>query len=219
MKKLALLIVLIALATGCHKIHDEIIGSGKLKKEKRSVGAFTSIATEGAFDIKVVCQQPQDVEISGDDNILPLVSTEVTNNVLHIKSSRSYSTSESVTLKISVADLAGIHSDGAGTIEISGLKNDKFEIDINGAPTVSAAGETKELKIDANGAGKIDTHKLRAARVEVASKGVSAVEVYAGEQLDVNITGPSHVSYRGNAVVKKNVMGPGSVEKKESEGS
>lgn len=219
MKKLALLIVLIALGTGCHKIHDEIAGSGKLKKEKRSVGAFTSISTEGAFDIKVVCQQPPDVEISGDDNILPLISTEVTNNVLHIKSSRGYSTAEPVTLKISVADLAGIHSDGAGTIEISGLKNDKFEIDVNGAPTISASGETKELNIEANGAAKIDTHKLRAARVEVKSKGVSAVEVYAAEQLNVNISGPSHVSYRGNAVLKKTIMGPGSVEKKESEGS
>ena len=67
--------------------------------------------------------------------------------------------------------------------------------------------------------GKIDTHKLHAARVEVDSKGVSTVEVYAGEQLDVTVSGPSHVIYQGNAVVNKTVNGPGSVEKKESEGS
>ena len=219
MKKFALLLFLIALGAACHGIHHGVLGSGKLLKEKRNVDSFTSISTEGAFDIEVVCQKPQEVEISGDDNILPLVSTEVSNNVLHVRSLRNYSTSEPITLRISAPDLVGIHSSGAGTIEVSGLKNDRFEIDVNGAPTIKASGETKALKIDANGAGKIDTHKLRAARVEVDSKGVSGVEVYAAEQLDVTVSGPSHVIYRGNAVVNKTVHGPGSVEKKESEGS
>jgi hypothetical protein len=99
------------------------------------------------------------------------------------------------------------------------LKNEKFEIDANGAPSIRAAGETKLLIIDANGAGNIDTHRLRAARVEVDSKGVSTVEVYAGEQLDATVSGPSNVIYHGNPVVHQTVNGPGSVEKKESEGS
>ncbi len=219
MKKLGLLIVLIALGTACHGIRHGVRGSGKLLKEKRNVGSFSSISTEGAFDIKVVCQKPQEVEISGDDNILPLVTTEVSDSVLHVRSLRNYSTSEPLTLTISAPDLVGFRSSGAGTIEVSGLKNDRFEIDVNGAPTISASGETKALKIDANGAGKIDTHKLRAARVEVESRGVFGVEVYAMEQLDVTVSGPSHVTYRGNPVVNKTVHGPGSVEKRESEGS
>ena len=219
MKKFALLLFVIALGAACHGIHRGVLGSGKLLKEKRNVGSFNSISTEGAFDIEVVCQKPQDVEISGDDNILPLVTTEVSNNVLHVRNLRDYSTSQPITLRISTPDLVGIHSSGAGTIEVSGLKNDRFEIDVNGAPTIKASGETKALKIDTNGAGKVDTYKLRAARVEVESKGVSGVEVYAAEQLDVTVSGPSHVTYRGNPVVNKTVHGPGSVEKKESEGS
>jgi hypothetical protein len=218
-KRLALLLLVIALGAACHGIHRGVLGSGKPLKEKRNVGSFNSISTEGAFDIEVVCQIPQEVEISGDDNILPLVSTEVSNNVLHVRSLRNYSSSEPLKLRISVPDLVEIHSSGAGTIEVSGVKNDRFEIDVNGAPTIKASGETKAVKIDANGAGNIDTHKLRAARVEVESKGVSAVEVYAAEQLDVTVSGPSHVIYRGNPVVHKTVHGPGSVEKKESEGA
>jgi hypothetical protein len=218
-KRSILLTILIALGAGCHVIHDEIPGSGKILKEKRNVGSFASISTEGAFEIVVVCQKPQGVEIEGDDNILPLVSTEVTNNVLHIKNLQSYSVREPITLRISVPDLEGISASGAGTIEISGLKSEKFEIDATGAPTIRASGETRVLKVDASGAGKIDAHRLHAARVGVDSKGVSRVDVYAAEQLDVTISGPSHVIYEGNAVVNKTVNGPGSVEKKESEGS
>jgi hypothetical protein len=218
-KKIVLLIGLILLGAGCHRFHDEVAGSGKLQREKREVSSFTSVSTEGAFDIKIVCQKPHSLEIEGDDNILPLVSTEVSNNVLHVRNLRGYSVSEPITLRISAPDLEGIYSSGAGTVEVSGVKNEKFEIEANGAPTIKASGETKVLKIDANGAGKIDTHKLRAAQVEVDSKGVSRVEVYAAEQLDVTVSGPSHVIYEGDAVVKRRINGPGSVEKKENEGS
>ena len=218
-KLLLLVVVVLSLGAGCRMIHDEIAGSGKRQKEKRDFGPFSSISTEGAFDITIACQKPQSLEIEGDDNILPLVSTEISNNVLHIRNLRGYSVSEPITLSISMPDLEGISASGAGTIEVSGLKNEKFEIDANGAPTIKASGETKVLKIDANGAGKIDAHRLRGARVEVDSKGVSRIEVYAAEQLDVTVSGPSHVVYQGDAVVNKTVNGPGSVEKKESGGS
>jgi hypothetical protein len=218
-KRIVLLMVLISLVTGCHRIHNKIAGSGKLQKQKREVSSFNSISTEGAFDIEIVCQKPQSLEIEGDDNVLPLVTTEVSNNVLHIKNLRGYSVSDPITLRISAPDLEGISASGAGTIEISGLKNEKFEIKANGAPTIRASGETRGLNIDTNGAGKIDTHKLRAAQVVVDAKGVASVEVYAAEQLDVTVSGPSHVIYVGNAIVHKTVNGPGSVEKKESGGA
>jgi hypothetical protein len=86
-RKTYFLLWLIFLFAGCHfQIHDEITGSGVRQKQKREVTTFTSIATEGAFEIDVVCQKPQSVEVEGDDNLLPLITTEVSNNVLHIRS-------------------------------------------------------------------------------------------------------------------------------------
>ena len=218
-KKLVVLVALLLLASGCHGLHTGVRGSGNIQKQKREVGSFTSITTAGAYDIEVVCQQSLSLEIEGDDNVLPLVTTEVSNNVLHVSSIRHYSVSKPITLRISVPDLEGISSSGAGKIEVSGLKNDKFVVDASGAPTLKIAGETKVLNIDASGAGSIDTHKLRAAQVVVDSKGVSTVEVYAGQQLDVTVSGPSNVRYEGNPVVKKTINGPGSVEKKEAGGA
>jgi len=220
MKNFTLLLLSLALLTGCHhRLHDEVRGSGNIQRETRAVNAFTSISTEGAFEIEVVCQKPQSVEVQGDDNILSLISTEVTNNILHIKSLRSYSVSEPVVLKIAVPDLVGISASGAGSFVVNGVNNDKFDIDANGAPSIRISGETKALTIDASGAGKIDTHKLRAPRVEVDAKGVAKVEVYASEQLDVTVSGPSHVVYQGDPVVRQTIHGPGSVEKKVTEAS
>lgn len=219
MKRILLIILLISLGTACHRLHDQVNGSGNLLKEKRETGTFNSISTEGAFDIEIVCQKPQSLEIEGDDNILPLISTEVSNNVLRIRSLRGYSVSQPLSLKIFLPDLVAVSASGAGKLVVSGLKNEKFEIDANGAPTIRASGDTKVLSIDANGAGKIDTHNLRAANVQVDSKGVASVRVYASQQLDVTVSGPSRVIYEGDAVVHQTINGPGHVEKKESEGS
>jgi hypothetical protein len=99
------------------------------------------------------------------------------------------------------------------------MKNEKFEIDANGAPTIRVSGETKLVDIDTNGAGRIDTHKLRAAKAIVDTKGVSRVDVRAADQLDVTIAGPSHVIYEGDPVVNKTIRGPGNLERKASQGS
>lgn len=214
------LLVLMSLVAGCHHgMLGGVSGSGNRQKQKRDVASFSSISTSGEFEIDIVCQQPVGLEVEGDDNILALVGTEVSNNVLHIKNLRSYSVSDPIKLRISVPNLEGIAVNGAGKIEVSGMKNEKFEIDANGAPTITVSGETKLVDIDINGAGKVDTHKLLASKAIVDSKGVSSVDVRAADQLDVTVNGPSHVSYEGDPVVNKKVNGPGSVEKKLSQGS
>ena len=217
-RKTYLLLALLSLFAGCHfQIHDEIKGSGVRLKQKRAVASFNSIATEGAFDIEVVCQKPESVEVEGDDNLLQLITTEVSNNVLHIRSNRSFSVNDPIKITISAPDLQGISAKGAGKFDIAGIKNEKFEIDANGATTIKVAGETKLIDIDSNGAGKVDAHRLRAARGVVDVKGVARVDVNVSEQLDVTVSGPAHVTYQGDPVVNKTIHGPGSVEKREPE--
>ena len=217
MKKIALLLLLVSLGTACHRgFMNQVSGSGNRQKQKRDVASFTSVSTNGAFHIEVVAQKPLALEIEGDDNILPLVNMEVSNNVLHIKPGQNYSVREPIIIRIAVPNLEGITSNGAGKIDVEGLKNEKFEIGLNGATAIRVSGETKLVNIDTNGAGKIDTSKLRAARAVVESKGVSTVEVHAADQLDVTVSGPSSVIYSGDPVVNKTVNGPGSVQKKAS---
>ena len=217
MKKFVLLIFLIVLVAGCRNMmHHSVAGSGNRKTEKRNVPAFTSISTEGAYDIEVVQGTQPSLEIEGDDNILPLITTEVSNNVLHIKNSPGYSTRKPIALKISTPSLDGISASGAGKIDVSGLKSEKFELEANGAPRITVSGETKVLEINTNGAANIDTHKLRADRAVVDSNGVSKIELHAADELDVTVSGPSNVIYHGDPHVKQSVNGPGSVTKSDS---
>jgi len=200
---------------GCHfGVH----GSGVRKTEKRDLPSFTAIETTGAFEVQVTCQKPASFEIEGDDNILPLIQTEVRNGVLHVSSTRRYSTRNPIALRITVPDLASVSSTGAGRFRVSDLKNESFEIHSTGAALVIVEGQSDNVKISSTGAGRIDTHDLRASKVEVTVTGVAAVDVYASDQLDVNVSGAGRVTYSGDAKVNKHVSGAGEVTRKQESG-
>ncbi|MDQ1638513.1 MAG: hypothetical protein QOF62_1852 [Pyrinomonadaceae bacterium] len=218
-RKTYLLLALVTLFAGCHFQVHGIKGSGVRLKQKREVASFNSISTDGSFDIDIVCQKSQSIEVEGDDNLLQFITTEVSNNVLHIDSNRSFSVNDPIKITISLPELQHISVDGAGKFDIADVKGEKFEIDTDGAANIKVSGETKLIDIDSNGTGKIDAHKLRATRGVVEAKGVARVDVNVAEQLDVTVSGPSHVTYRGDPVLNKTVHGPGSVEKKEAEAS
>jgi PBP1b-binding outer membrane lipoprotein LpoB len=221
MKKLALLLLIALLVTGCHHggMLNEVRGSGKRELQKREVSPFTSISTEGAFTIEVTCQKDLALEVEGDDNILNLVTSEVRNNVLRLSNNGHYSTSEPVKFKIAVPNIEALKVSGAGKIDIKGMNNEKFVINSDGAPTITASGTTKLVDIHTNGAGKIDANSLHAARAVVNTNGVTQVEVDVKEQLDATVNGPASVTYKGDPVVNKHVNGPGKVERRASEGA
>jgi hypothetical protein len=197
----------------------EVKGSGNRQTQKREIAPFTSISAEGAFTIEVVCQKDVGLEVEGDDNVLPLVTTEVSSNVLHLNNSKSYAVNQPIVVRISVPNLEGLTVNGAGKLDITQLENERFEIDANGAPSINVSGSTKLVDIDTNGAAKIDTHNLRAARAVVDSKGVSKIDLGVSDQLDVTVSGPSQVTYRGDPVVNKTIHGPGKIEKRRNEGA
>ncbi len=210
----AMMIVLVAISA-CH-IGSKVVGSGVRKTEKRDLAPFKAIDVQGALDIQATCQKPESFEIEGDDNILPLIQSEVRDGVLYLRALKSYRSSKGLSIRITVPNLESIKTTGAGEFRVQDLKNEKFDLRSTGAPTITASGESKSVEIHATGAGVIDIHRLHAEKANVSSSGAAKIEVYASEQLDASVSGAGDVSYSGDPkVVNKNVMGAGSVSKRE----
>jgi hypothetical protein len=219
MKRIAIsLTVALSLVLALSACLGGVHGSGVRKTEKRDLPDFTSIETSGAFDVRVGCQQPASVAIETDDNLLPLVQTEVRDGVLRISTTKGYSSSGGIVVRITTPDLISVKSTGAGKFNIAGVKNDSFEMRSTGAATMVASGQSKSVKISSTGAGEIDAHDLRASTADVSVTGAASVDVYASDQLDVTVSGAGRVTYGGNPKVNKRVSGAGQVTKKESSG-
>lgn len=212
-KIFALLLLGLGLSlTGCN-FERGLAGSGVRKTEKRDLKSFGAIDTTGAYTVDVTCQKAASVEVEADDNILPLIKTEVRDGILFVSNTQPYHSSRTVSLRITLPELNSVANHGAGQLKIVDANSSDLKIDSTGAASVDAAGTAKSVEISSTGAGEIDTSKLHAGNVKVEVSGAASVSVYASEQLDVNVSGASHVSYSGNPkTVNKHVSGIGSVD-------
>src|SRR6266853_3313510 len=102
-RKIVVLLLLaggLALA-GC-KLHRGIAGSGVRKTEKRDLKSFNAIDTTGTYEIDVTCQKPASFEIEADDNILPLIKTEVRDGILFLSNDQPFHSAKPASLRITL---------------------------------------------------------------------------------------------------------------------
>jgi putative autotransporter adhesin-like protein len=197
---ISLSIALVIGLAGCSLIGttDRVKGSGVIKTEKKSLAPFASLEVSCQGSIQVHAQKQEGLEISGDDNIIPLITTEVNNGTLYIRSSKEYNPRDKLEIIVSATDLKRLVFSGAGEANLSNVKNDRMEIALTGAGSLTASGETKEADITLSGAGSVDAKNLHAINAKVNSTGIGNVEIYVTGQLDAKTSGVGEINYYGS---------------------
>lgn len=192
-------------------------GSGVAKTETRQVGEFQRIHVEGAgtLDVEVRSGQPSHLlEVTADDNLLGLITTEVTDGVLEVSPAISMSPSSGLRLKVAVPVLAGIHLEGANHLNLNIESSAGFDLRLEGAGRVRAAGKVGSLKLHSEGAGNIDAAELLAGAVDVHIEGAGKARVHATESLKAWIEGAGVITYSGEPkTVERNIEGIGRIKK------
>ena len=92
---------LLVASAGCNPIgmSSNVKGSGIAKTEKRAMAPFDSLDVKYVGLLEVHSQGQKSLEISGDDNIIPLITTEVKNGTLYIRSTKGYSPRQKLLLQ------------------------------------------------------------------------------------------------------------------------
>ncbi len=193
---------------------DQVVGSGNSVTETRQLAEFDEIEFRVAGDFKVtIAEKPTPLAIDADDNILPLITTEVVDGRLIVDSKRPFKTKHSPDFKVSVTDLNRLIVQGAGDMTVRGLDNYKFRLDINGAADVRLSGKSDELKIVVNGSGDVHAYELSARQTDISIAGSGDVRVSTSETLEVSIAGSGDVKYKGKPTVRKSIVGSGDVRR------
>src|SRR5215471_8038919 len=102
-------------------------GSGNAKTEPRSVPAFTAVDIAGPIDADIANGPEPRVEITGDDNIVPLITTDVHGDRLQIGTRKNIRPSVHLIAKITVPRLTGLGLTGSGDITAHGIQSDAGE--------------------------------------------------------------------------------------------
>lgn len=187
-------------------------GSGNIQTEKRTVSDFQAIDVGGVFIVEVTAQKDFSVEVEADDNLLPLIKTELDGETLHIETEKKLSSRNPIRIKISAPDINKLELSGASKVSILNVDNDSLRIDSSGASKISLEGKTKTLIVDMSGASKLTADNLTAGNVSVDASGASCATVSVLDELKIDLSGASKVVYFGNpSHLEKKTSGASSV--------
>ncbi len=190
-------------------------GSGNVATEVRNLSGFTGVDVSGVFQVEITAQKDFSVQVEADDNLLPLIKTEVSDGILHIKAERRISTENGLKIRISAPDIAKINASGVSRVSIADIDNAELSSYTSGASKVTINGVTTKLSAEVNGASTLDAEGLRANIADVDASGASSASVFATAELRTEASGASKVRYAGNpAKTEKNASGASSIREK-----
>ncbi len=210
----AVFVVLASVAlVACNLAGASVKGNGKARAEQRTVPAFEALSVSGALEIAVTVGGTQSIEITGDDNVLPIIRTRVIKGALVIDSKEGYSTKTPLRVRITTPKLGSLTSSGACSGTIAGISGERFTVDASGASSFELTGAAERLALEVSGSGNIQARKLSAPTVIASVSGAGQIEVTATSTLSASVSGAGSIDYWGKpATVNRSVSGAGSIE-------
>jgi len=234
----AVSIVTAILTTGCIVISlngcgmKTVKGSGNLVTEKRQLSDFNQISLQGTGKVTLSKGDRQYLKIRTDDNVMPLIETDVRNGKLEISHSRWNLRPTTLEYFITVKDLKGASISGSGDIsgkdrfvsddfytDVSGAGNISLELDvaqldsnISGSGSIQLRGKANSYDASITGSGKVSAFGMETKNASITITGSGNCRVNVLEKLRAKITGSGDVRYKGQPRITRKITGSGSVK-------
>jgi hypothetical protein len=231
--RLVILAALVALpAAACTEASADCVkAAGAPVAQPRTVGAFTAVASSGAFDVRLTQGAVRAVTVHAPPEIAALIRTRVEGDTLTIDSPGCYSTTQRIRVDIAAPRFDRLAMSGSGDLgattplrgpaidlALSGsgdavleVATESASVSIAGSGDATLAGSAPKLAIAVSGSGDVDSRRLAAADASVRLAGSGDVKVRADRTLDARLAGSGDVIYAGSPAVTKQVAGSGKV--------
>lgn len=233
----ALLLLLIPFA-GCRFGPFHVVkGNGDVQKQERSVSNFQSVEANGSFNVYLTQGSDYHLELEGESNLLPYITTRVEGSKLYIRTEHAIdlTTNQDLNIYVTMPKVVSVTLNGAGNIEskttltstdpmafsLNGSGNVKAAVDapsveasIAGAGAYYMSGQTRSVKVDIAGSGDFHGDQLKSEQGKVSIMGSGNAYIFSSVSLDVTIGGSGDVYYYGDPAVSSHVYGSGSLHKK-----
>lgn len=196
---------------GLH-VGPQVVGSGKVSSVSRHVGSFKSVKVDGSMDAVITIGKQSDLKIEGDDNVVPLVKTEIQGNTLRIYTEKGFSSQHGLKVTFTVPVLEGASLNGSGDIDVHNYQGSALDLAINGSGDIKASGHAGKLSASIRGSGDMNLYDLIAGDASVSIAGSGNANVNVTGNLDGSIAGSGDIHYKGHPKqVGKSIAGSGGI--------
>lgn len=193
--------------------------------QSRQAAAFDAVNLSGAIDLMLAPPGPWALRLTGEQESLAKVVTEVKDGTLYIRQedqrNRTFDffawlkrKQYKIKCEVTAPALKAVSTAGACSVEASGLMGESFKLEASGAANAKLAGKIKHLSLELSGAGTVDAEQLKAEEANLDLSGASDVVVNAANTLKVDASGACKVTYVGKPRVQKDLSGACSVRAK-----
>jgi len=212
---------------------EMITGSGNVITENRAVSNFDRV--EFAIPGKLNVQQgsTESLGVSGEDNILPLLVTNVSAGKLTIRFKPGYNihTTKPLEFTLMVKDLneIGVSSSGSvfvqsldtgnldltlsssGSITIETLHANNITARISSSGDISLAGNADQLNLQISSSGKFQAADLQINSADVGISSSGDATLWVIQDLKAHISSSGNVYYYGSPTVTQSLSSSGKV--------
>ena len=232
------LLILSMLLASCNVLTNAgvkvITPSNVNMSENRDVSGFTAIDFRTLGKINILQGDKESLNISGPDNLVPEITSTVSNGTLTIKTKEnltvtSLPSSNPLVFTIVVINLTDLKVSGLGDIQIETLSTPSLKIDMSGAGRIlqnqittdtlnvtlsglggiDITGQATQATFDISGAGSINAPDLKIQTANITISGLGGATLWVTDQLTGNISGAGSVSYFGTPQTSTNSSGLG----------
>lgn len=190
-------------------------GSGVAATQARTVPAFSRVEVRGSADVVARVGGATSLCVSGDDNLLAYVTTEVRGDTLVIAMQPgSFDFERDLVVELGTPRLESFAVHGSSDAELSGFEGGPLSLSISGSGDVNAGGNVDNLVVSITGSGDMQLEGLEARSGSIGIAGSGSVHVNARESLDVRITGSGEVRYVGQPAISQQITGSGSISQR-----
>lgn len=215
---------------------NSVKGNGVVKTETRTTSDYDKISVSGSFTVTLTSGKEGKISLTGEENILDYVITEVEGTNLKIKfkkhSNINYNKKIQVTIPIeqiksialsgsgsitSETEIKAAHlqtaQSGSGKISLH-VNTQKIDAALSGSGQLVLSGSTTNFDIALSGSGRVDSNKMKSENVSAQVSGSGRVNLTTSQSITAVVSGSGQINYSGNPkIVEEKVSGSGGINK------
>jgi hypothetical protein len=214
--------------------NKEIKGNGNVVTVTRTTSNYDAVSAGGSFDVVLVKGKEGKITIEGEENIVPFLETEVSQNTLKIKYKKNTNirTTKRITVTVTFIDIESVALGGSGNISSKDLiKSDELKVSlggsgnitlkvdahsvkssVGGSGNINLQGNTTNLDCTIAGSGSIKAYELKTDELTASIAGSGSIKTTVKNKIKAKLVGSGSIYYKGNPKnVKSKTVGSGNI--------
>lgn len=225
-------ILLMLLLSGC--AYERIEGNRDLILQERPSQPFSEVVSTGSFTVKIIPSDETYIEVKGESNVLPYLSTQSNGTTLTLKYTNGYNIHEHYPVEIFLYTdvLNAVSLSGSGTVDCGFFESNEMYLNISGSGGITGDFETENLEavisgsgnmnlsgysntglFTISGSGNINAQNLELQHCSANISGSGNINTSVIKTLNATISGSGSIFYLGNPVITTHISGSGNVVK------